>query len=214
MVRVTTLDDVRAALGLRHFDAVGAQSRMAPQPRTVRVVGAPGSPPRQASVLLVLYPAADGMAFPLMQRPQHDHDVHSGQISLPGGVREPGETALDNALREAREEVGLDQTVMVLGELTALYIAPSRFDVQPFVGWVPVRPQWRPDPAEVAAIVECRLDWLLDDTRKGEADWTVGGMPLRVPWYTIGDHQVWGATAIILSELEHRLRQVLGAALP
>jgi len=209
---VTTLDEVRAALALSTFDGPGAQRRMAPQPRApYRPLGRTGAP-RQASVLVLLYPGPDGLAFPLVQRAQHPLDVHSGQISLPGGSREAGETPLETALREACEEVGVCGAVTVLGALTPLYIPPSDFEVQPFVGWLPAHPVWHPDPAEVVEVVECALDWLLDDARKVEEDWTVGGLPLHVPWYGVEGRRVWGATAIILGELESRLRALHGEA--
>ncbi len=207
---MTTLEEVRAALALPTFDGPGAQRRMAPQPRMLRRAPGRAGDPRQASVLVLLYPTPEGLAFPLMQRPQHPQDVHSGQISLPGGSREPGETPVETALREACEEVGVCGPVAILGALTPLYIPPSDFEVQPFVGWLPVRPVWNPDPAEVVEVVECALDWLLDDSRKMEEDWTIGGMPVHVPWYGVEGHRVWGATAIILGELEGRLRALRG----
>jgi 8-oxo-dGTP pyrophosphatase MutT (NUDIX family) len=203
------LDQVQAALALENFAVLAAQRRMAPQPRALR--RSPNRPgqPRQAGVLILLYPAQEGLAFALIRRTQNPHDVHSGQISLPGGSLEPGETPVEAALREAKEELGLDVPVQVLGSLTCLYIPPSDFEVHPAVGYVNQRPVWVPDRSEVVEVLECPLAWLLDDTRKVVEAWERDGQTVQVPWYNMHGHKVWGATAIILSEFEHRLRHVL-----
>ena len=200
--------DIRAALALPEFDVLAAQRRMAPQPRTLRRSEHRPGNPRQASVLVLLFPAEDGLSFVLTRRSTNPHDVHSGQISLPGGSQEPGETTIQTALREAREEVGVVGSVQILGELSCLYIPPSDFEVRPVVGYVTERPRWVLDEAEVVEALECPLTWLLDDARNVTEDWTIHGMTMRVPWYNVHGHKVWGATAIILSELEQRLRLV------
>ena len=97
----------------------------------------------------------------------------------------------------------------IIGSLTCLYITPSDFEVRPVVGHVKQRPVWVPDQAEVVEVIECPLDWLLDDAHKRIEDWERNGEVMRVPWYDVHGHKVWGATAIILSELEHRLRVVM-----
>ena len=204
-----TLAQVRAALALPDFDSEGAQRRMAPRPHVRhRSHGRPGLP-RQASVLVLLYPCGDSLAFALERRAANPHDVHSGQIGLPGGAREGDETPLAAALREAAEEMGIGAPVEILGRLSTLYIPPSDFDVHPFVGYVAPRPAWQPDSAEVVEVIDCPLAWLLDDARKVCEEWEVRGVALHVPWYSMHGHKVWGATAIILSELEQRLRVVL-----
>ncbi len=204
-----TLAQIRAALALPGFDSEAAQRLMAPRPRAMRRSEARTGSPRKASVLVLLYPLDGELAVVLVRRAAHPQDVHSGQIGLPGGAREPGETALQAALREAREELGLREPVDVLGQLTQVYIPPSDFEVTPVVGYVAQRPAWQPDAAEVVEVVECPLAWLFDDTRKVVEEWPVGDSSMRVPWYNIAGHKVWGATAIILSELEQRLRLVL-----
>lgn len=205
-----TLAQVRAALALTDFDSERAQRRMAPRPRTMRPSNGRAGLPRQASVLVLLYPASEGLTFALERRAANPQDVHSGQIGLPGGAREGDETPLATALREAREEMGVGAPVEILGRLSALYIPPSDFDVHPFVGYVAPRPVWQPDASEVVEVIDCPLAWLLDDGRKVCGEWEVGGAALYVPWYDVYGHKVWGATAIILSELEQRLRAVLG----
>jgi 8-oxo-dGTP pyrophosphatase MutT (NUDIX family) len=160
-------------------------------------------------VLVLLYPGHEGLAFALMQRTLNPQDVHSGQISLPGGSLELGETAIQAALREANEELGIREPVEILGRLTCLYIPPSDFEVYPIVGYVAQHPLWVLDPSEVVEVLECPLGWLLDETHKVIEDWERDGQSVKVPWYDVHGRKVWGATAIILSELEHRLRVVL-----
>lgn len=204
-----SLAQIRAALALPGFDGETAQRQMAPRPRVMRRSQKRAGAPRQASVLVLLFPHQDDLALVLVQRATHPDDVHSGQIGLPGGAREEGESAVDTALREAREELGLGDPVELLGQLTRLYIPLSDFEVMPVVGYVARHPTWQPDAAEVVTVIECPLAWLLDDSRKVVEEWTVGTASMQVPCYNIEGHKVWGATAIILGELEQRLRAVL-----
>jgi 8-oxo-dGTP pyrophosphatase MutT (NUDIX family) len=204
------LEHVRAALALGDFDVMVAQRQMAPQPRGFRRNEQQPGQPRQASVLVLLFPTEAGLALVLTRRTENPHDVHSGQISLPGGSRELGETPVQTALRETQEELGIIGPVQIVGTLATLYIPPSDFEVSPVVGYVDRHPTWTPDPVEIAEVVECPLAWLLDDGRKVVEDWEFDGYWLRVPWYNVHGHRVWGATAIILSEFEQRLRRVLG----
>lgn len=205
-----TLNQVRAALALEDFDVTAAQRYMAPEPRPMRRGGQQAGSPRQAAVMVLFYPGHDQeLTFALLRRTINPHDKHSGQISFPGGSQEVGETAVQTALRETQEEIGVGGPVTIVGKLTSLYIPPSDFDVYPVVGYIAEHPVWHPDPLEVAEILECPVAWLFDETRKSVGHWDVSGFTMRVPWYNVRGHKVWGATAIILSELEHRLRQTL-----
>jgi 8-oxo-dGTP pyrophosphatase MutT (NUDIX family) len=209
MIEVT-LDQVHAALALAPFDALDAQRRMAPQPRTLYRNPDRAGSPRQAAVLILLFPSDDGLSFVLTRRAEHPQDVHSGQISLPGGSQEVSETIIQTALRETHEELGIDPSpIRIMGTLTALYIPPSDFDVHPVVGYTESRPLWYPDPVEIAEAIECPVSWILDNTKKVVEDWDINGLQLRVPWYDVHRHHVWGATAIILSEFEQRLRHIV-----
>ncbi len=213
-----TLDHICAALALDNFAGTTAQLRMAPEARMLRRSTQREGDPRRASVLILLFPNKNGpgvaegddsLTFVLMQRALNPHDRHSGQISLPGGAQEPGETVIDTALREMREELGIDAPVKILGQLTCLYILHSDFEVRPVIGYVSEHPVWYPDAAEVVSVIECSVAWLLDDARKVVEDWVIEGYSRRVPWYNVHGHKVWGATAMILSEFEQRLKQVL-----
>ncbi|MBN1963807.1 MAG: CoA pyrophosphatase [Anaerolineae bacterium] len=206
-----TIQNVRAALALPDFDVEGAWRRMFTRPGLPRTLPPDLSKVRQAGVLALLYPAlAGGLVLALIRRTP-DPGVHSGQIGFPGGAHEPGDSdATITALREACEEVGVCGPVCILGQLTPVYIPPSGFLVTPTVGWVPARPVFAPSPDEVAELIELPLPSLLDDSRKREEDWVLAGYDVRVPFYDVSGHKVWGATALMLSELEMRLRAVLG----
>lgn len=207
-LREIRLEAVRRALALPAFDAPAAQLRMAPHPRPERPPERPGSP-RLAAVLVLLYPMGEGLHFVLTRRTE-SLGVHSGQISLPGGRCEGAESLSRTALRETEEEIGVRcDSVELLGELTPLYVPPSDYLIYPRVGACSARPALRPAPSEVAEIIEAPLSLLLDDSIKGVENVTRYGQPFTIAYYHIGAHKVWGATAIVLSELEWRLRAAL-----
>ncbi len=162
---------------------------------------------REAAVLVLVYPDARGRAcLVLTARPPALRD-HAGQVAFPGGRREPGETFWQTALREAREEVGLDPArAAPLGALTPLYIPPSRFCVYPFVAACGEVPPLVPLEAEVARILHVPLAHLLDPQQQGVGVWEVRGEPSRVPFYHVEGYEVWGATAMMLAELLALLR--------
>lgn len=202
-----TLDVVRDALR-RPLPGWAAQSRMAPPGRAE--IAAFEHAPRQAGVMLLLYPHRQALHFVLIRRADRlEH--HSGQIALPGGRHEPGDADLvATALRETREELGiaLDDPEL-LGSLTPLYVPPSHFIVYPAVAYTPARPDFRPNPDEVAEVIEVPLCDLLDASRHGAEPrpiLSLGGALKMTPHYCFGRHNVWGATAMVLSEFEALLR--------
>lgn len=162
----------------------------------------PNERTRRSAVLICFYPFQNSIYLPLILRPQYD-GVHAGQMAFPGGRMERfDENLTRTALREAQEEVGIRVSdVKVLGLLTELFIPPSNFFVQPVVGILPYRPDFYPDPREVEAIVEVDLDTLLDETIVGDSQIEVRGILVDAPFYQIQGHRVWGATAMMISEL-------------
>jgi 8-oxo-dGTP pyrophosphatase MutT (NUDIX family) len=138
----------------------------------------------------------------LILRPTYP-GVHSGQIGLPGGGQEPVDRDLiDTALRETYEEVGVHKSqYTVLGQLTPLYVSASNYIVQPSVAWIDYRPEFHIDPYEVAELIEAPLRTLLDPATRRVEPWTLRGRAVEVPYFAVGEHFVWGATAMMLSEL-------------
>lgn len=179
-----------------------AQLRMAPALREGRIRDTPGPDVRRGGVLALFYPHAGEIHLPLILRPTYT-GVHSGQVGFPGGGREPGDADLvATALREAWEEVGVPpDAVTILGALSPLFVHASNYLVQPTVGWTPERPLFHTDPYEVAALLETPLRMLLDHGTVRRELWTLRGVEVEVPYYSVEGQTVWGATAMMLSEL-------------
>jgi 8-oxo-dGTP pyrophosphatase MutT (NUDIX family) len=205
-----TLEDVRRALALADFDVEAAWRRMVPEARLMRPPITQEGAARPASVLVLLYPVGEGWSFVLTRR-SDTLASHKGQISLPGGAREADETPVETAIRETCEEIGIcSGDITLIGALTPLYVSVSGFEIHPFVGSLDARPHFAPNPVEVAELIEMPLDQLLEDSIKAQERWTLGDAERDVPFYRYDGQVIWGATAIMLSELEGRLRAVLG----
>ncbi|MBI1279654.1 MAG: NUDIX domain-containing protein [Anaerolineaceae bacterium] len=202
-----TLDILKKAVQLPDFDASAAYANLAVPNRPRKP--AEGVTPRQAGVLVLTYPEADGLHVVLTQRTRTLRS-HSGQISFPGGRRNPeDESFTAAALRETCEELGICDGIEIIGKLTHIYIPPSNFEVFPTVATLPSRPVYHPNPAEVETVFTMPLQLLLDPQIKLTEDWDINGMMLPITYYSVGRHKVWGATAFMLSELEARLRLTL-----
>lgn len=156
---------------------------------------------RQAGVLVLLYPHQGSWHVPLTLRPDHLPD-HPGQVSLPGGALMIGETAGQAALREFCEELGTsDQALDMLGPLSPVYVRASRFRVEPWIAWTPKRPEMRPNPDEVAALLEVPLADLMDPRHRGRHLCQDEGRRYWAPHFQWQQYRIWGATWMILSEL-------------
>lgn len=162
------------------------------------------SPPnaKQSSVLVFFYPYNNDVGILLIKRAK-DQSVHSGQISFPGGKKEDSDTDLkETALRETFEEVGIaPEKVTIIGSLSKLYIPPSNFDVYPYVGYINYDPVLNTN-SEVEKVLKIKLSeitnpkLLIEKTIKGR-----DGNRYEVPCYFIQNEIIWGATAMMLSEL-------------
>ena len=175
-----------------------------------RVVTMPPEVPdnaRLSAVMCLLFPIHDELHVLLMKR-REDKTAHSGQVSFPGGSKDPEDADLAaTALREAYEEVGiLPSAIDVLGALTPLYIPVSNFHVFPFVGFTSKRPEYNLSHNEVSHTIEVRLSSLFHHERKTVTDVVSPAIPdviRKVKAYQLEDGTIiWGATAMMLSELE------------
>ncbi len=174
-------------------------------------------PPRPAAVMILIYADALGALHLVLTLRQRSLRGHSGQVSFPGGRRDRQDPSLhETALRETREEIGIcESAITILGQLPPLYIPASHFEVLPVIGLFEGQPVFAPNPAEVAEVFSFALDDLPRERFKCVENRRVRGVDVRAPYYAVAGHKVWGATAMLLSELECRLRIVMRAdALP
>jgi 8-oxo-dGTP pyrophosphatase MutT (NUDIX family) len=190
-----------------------AQDRLAPMPRRQWPAGINPARARNAAGLLLVFPKrreATAERSPRLLSSVEAHIIltvradglrHGGQVSLPGGVVDPGETFEQAAMREAHEEVALalDQ-VRILGPLTPLDIPVSGFRLHPIVAAHPTRPQLTPSDDEVARILEVDVDDLLNPEHFVTAERHRDGVAFTVPAFRIGGVEIWGATAMVLAE--------------
>ena len=157
--------------------------------------------PQIAAVLILVYPVED-QPHVVFTRRSETVGQHRGQISLPGGRQDQTDANLaDTALREAWEELGVPTgEVHLLGYLPDVYVVVSNFMITPYVGTLPYRPSFAPNPDEVAELIEVPLHVLQSPESFHEETWTLRGAPRLVQFYAHGPHQIWGATGRIIQE--------------
>jgi len=157
--------------------------------------------PKLSSVLILLFPENHKTKLTLIQRPQYD-GVHSGQIAFPGGKKEDSDKSLlETALRETFEEIGVEpEKIKIIGKLSQLYIPPSNFLVEPFVGYTDIKPKFIADPVEVSEIIFVDLEELLNESSFQHKEIISRNLKIKVPCYFINEKIIWGATSMILSE--------------
>lgn len=190
-----------------------AHAKMSPPERLEKVKDIDFSVlnPKRAAVLMLVYPHQEQAMLTLIERNSYK-GVHSSQIAFPGGKIEAFDASpLHTALRETEEEIGVSpDQVTVVSAFSEVYIPPSNFKVSPFLGYLPEKPLFVPDPREVAAMVEMPLSVLLDDQftelRRMATSYS---QSIDVPVFNVGKHAVWGATAMMLSELKEVLKAAL-----
>jgi 8-oxo-dGTP pyrophosphatase MutT (NUDIX family) len=188
--------------------AIGPRYELESPPHRKSHYDPPPPGARQAAVLILFYPYQQQWHLPLTLRPAHLPD-HAGQISLPGGAIEPGESSAAAAVREFHEELGAPGlAVRQLGRLSSIYVQVSNFRVDPWVVVADERPDWAPNPVEVEQLLEIPLEHLLDPANLGYQQRHRGEVAFRAPHFLWQGHRIWGATCAILGELVTVLQDV------
>ena len=176
------------------------QLHMAPSRRRQWRPGFIPDDAREGAGLLLLYPH-DCRPHVVLTVRDAGLTKHAGQVSLPGGAVDPGESRRQAALREAHEEIDVEpDSVDVLAPLSPIHIPISGFAVHPILGRVERRPEFVPRPGEVARILEVPLAALADPTCQRTETRDFQGESYDVPYFLIDGERCWGATAMILSE--------------
>ena len=154
----------------------------------------------KSAVLILLFKENNQFFFPVIQKTVYK-GVHSGQISFPGGKAEVfDKDIIATAVRETEEEIGIDRnSINILGKLSPLYIPVSNFEVNPFVGYIDYIPEFYPNKSEVADLFKININDLIQSkiiTRKVK----VREVVFEAPFFIFPQTEIWGATAMILSE--------------
>ncbi len=185
-----------------------AQNLMAPSVRFTGSEPVNRQNARLSSVLILIYPTHLNIVVPFMQRPNYK-GAHGGQISLPGGKCEGYDGSFwETALRETREELGIDTSnVEYMGELSMIYVHNSNYYVSPQVGFLPSRPVYNPNHFEVSEIFEVSVREFFLPQNVKKFSKTENGFNLEAPYFDAKGRQIWGATAMILSEFIEAFRQ-------
>ena len=156
---------------------------------------------KKAGVLLLMYIKNNRIFFPLIRRSEYP-GTHSGQISLPGGKSEAGDSSLvETAIRESEEEIGVvADHIELLGQLSPLYIPVSNYMVYPSIGIYDKKPVFVIDESEVQEVIEIDLIGLMR-VQKSFFTTNIQGIPSKVPCFAVKKSPpIWGATAMILTE--------------
>jgi 8-oxo-dGTP pyrophosphatase MutT (NUDIX family) len=166
--------------------------------------------PKVSAVAATIFPKKGEATVLLIERQPYD-GVHSNQVGFPGGKVEEGDRGLmDTALREMHEELGIDPELpKPVRPLSELYIPPSRFLVHPFVFTLDELPQLIEDEREVKTVIQLPIRHLLDDANIeiGKIK-TSYGVAIKTPYFVYDGFKIWGATAMMLSELRQLLKQI------
>lgn len=185
-----------------------AHNQMAPRPKYIEgIEGMHSSPPVNSAVLVLVVPYENELAIPFIKRANRGK-YHGGQIAFPGGKMETGDAdALQTALRECHEEIGVpEEKVSILGVLSDIYIPLSNFNITPIVGTTLKLPDFTLSPEEVEKVILIRLSDLFNDANKTTHSFIRHEHEIVAPGYKIGEHFIWGATAMIIAELEQLMK--------
>ena len=185
-----------------------AHLKMVPPDRELKANEKERSRLKGSSVMLLVYSQMDELFLCLIKRPAHMKH-HASQVAFPGGRIEKGESALQTALRETEEEIGIHKNeIEILGSLSELFVGVSGFLIHPFVGWLKEKPALKLNPQEVEKAFHFPLRRFRNYFDETEVETPSG--KLQVPCFRFNDEIIWGATAMILAEFY----DVLGELLP
>jgi 8-oxo-dGTP pyrophosphatase MutT (NUDIX family) len=164
----------------------------------------------ESAVLVLLFPFGEDIRICLIRRPATMKN-HAGQIAFPGGKREKDDKDLvQTAVREASEEIGVDaETVRIIGLMSSVYVQVSDFLITPVLAWVDREPEIRMDPAEVDEVIFISFSDIADKANLHHKDIETRSGVIRAPGYAIRDCFIWGATAMILAELDDIFSEVI-----
>jgi 8-oxo-dGTP pyrophosphatase MutT (NUDIX family) len=168
------------------------------------------SNPRKAAVIALFYPDEQNKTTFLLTKRASYNGTHSAQISFPGGkVDQEDNSILQTALRELEEEVGvIRNSVEIVRQLSDTYIPPSNFMVTPFIGFVNEKPKLTPNE-EVAKLIEIEAAALLSEDNISSIVMETSYMKeIEVPCFRFYNHIVWGATAMMLSEIKDLMKEI------
>ena len=202
-----TIETVQKVLA-RELPGAAAHALMTPEPNHVKgIEEIHQHSPVNSAVLMLLMPYREDWAIPFIQRTSVGK-YHGGQIALPGGKTEPEDTnARDTALRECHEEIGVNpEDVTIIGSLSDVYIPLSNFNITPIVGTIPKIPNFVLSEDEVEEVIVIPLNDLFDDKNKTSRSLYRNDRQIVAPGYKIDNHFIWGATAMMIAELETLLK--------
>lgn len=193
---VTAANIKKALAG--NLRGIESHQKMMPPNRKLRASDADKKRLKASSVLLLLYLEKNELYACLIKRPS-TMKYHAGQVAIPGGRIEPGESPLETALRETWEEIGIGpEKIEILGSLSELFVDVSGFLIQPFVGWLKEKPQFKINKSEVEKTILFPLLRFKENLEETELE-TLSGK-LKVPCFHFEGEIIWGATAMILAE--------------
>ena len=191
---------------LKELPGWKSQRKMAVMPinAVTRLAFYPPSNAKLAAVAIILFQEDKKLKFFLTRRTSNvDH--HKGEISLPGGAQDKGESFKDTSLRESEEEIGINISLELIGKLTPVYAPVSGFLIHPYVWYSKDKPSTTINENEVESIHDIDLDELQDDTTLSTKSIKVKGLSVDVPSFHFDSCISWGATAMILSEFKDTL---------
>lgn len=196
-------ETIRSALISEDLPGSEAQKKMLPKGRSLEIKG---KQVKESAVLVLLFYKHDELHVCLTKR-NSKLKHHPGQISFPGGRKEAGESLLETALRETDEEVGIkSESIEILGQLSSVYVSVSNFNIQPYIGFTSSLPKFTINIDEVEDVIEIPIKEFLDTKNHSTNQINTSKGNLNVPCYSIDNHIIWGATSMMIAELEAILK--------